>query len=351
MPIGVLFVGEATFGHDNILWHYPIFQFYSEAVLRGDFPYWNPFSHGGEPFYVLLGQLRLLDPVTFLVVRVGDLFTDNALILFGWDRITRSLILAFGVYIVYRPFTSHLLTRISLIPLLIYSSFMLAPFRQDAFLDQIIWVPYLTLFLLKIVFYKDYRWRNWLFAALLTGISWQSYMFTGTWIFLLLLSLGFVMFRRDLLFDTFKSKYFIPKFVVATLIIIGMAAPVLSLFPSKDLYVYPPRMIDYDYSSSIPIGSPVQHELGPEGMMDDSFRMPYGYLTHTGTFSTIWDFIQAISPEGNPHSRGPTAESWGKPSEAFIYLSLLAWMMIINNPVLQKFCISWICNNLFASPS
>ena len=121
----VLFFGVATFGHDKILWEYPVYQFYAENLIRGDFPFWNPFSHGGEPFYVILGQFRLLDPISFPTIFVGQLFTNDVPILFGWDHLVRALVLAFGVYIVLRPLADNIICRLSLIPILLFSSFTL----------------------------------------------------------------------------------------------------------------------------------------------------------------------------------------------------------------------------------
>ena len=110
--------------------------------------------------------------------------------------------------------------------------------RQDGFLDQAIWIPYLTYFLLRIVYNRDYRWRNWLALAGFTGISWQSYMFAGTWIFLLFMLLGMVAFGRGPLVAVLRSEGFKPKLAVALFIVLAMALPSLSLLPLQDEFVY-----------------------------------------------------------------------------------------------------------------
>jgi len=67
--------GRSTLAHDVLYWIYPWYQFAAESVLQGRFPWWYPFTHGGEPFYPLLAQLRFLDPTTFIVLFIGTLFT------------------------------------------------------------------------------------------------------------------------------------------------------------------------------------------------------------------------------------------------------------------------------------
>jgi hypothetical protein len=65
-----------TFTHDSLYWYYPIYHFWAESLLQGRWPLWNPFSHGGEPFYPLLLQARLLDPNSYVVLAVGSWVTN-----------------------------------------------------------------------------------------------------------------------------------------------------------------------------------------------------------------------------------------------------------------------------------
>ena len=57
--------------------------------------------------------------------------------------------------------------------------------------------------------------------------------------------------------------------------------------------------------------------------------MSYNLIAFTGTFSSIWDFIQIIAPDGNKHIRWPGREGWGRPSEAYIYIGLLPWAIAL----------------------
>ncbi|TAN60542.1 hypothetical protein EPN18_08335, partial [bacterium] len=313
--------GKTTLVHDNLAWNYPVFQFFAENIINGHFPFWNPFSHGGEPFYPLLGQLRLFEPTALLTIYIGHFFTNDIVILFNWNRVVQTLIMSFGAYVCLRPFAINLFVRLTLIPILVFSSFFLGSFRQDAILNQFMWVPFIAHLFLRIAYYKDYRWHNYLFAVVLIGLNYQSYFFSGVLVFILFFTVALAIFRLDLLKGVFKSRQFFLKFVAAFFIISMMAAPNIVLMLEKNDYIFPARMLD-------PAGEtdgPLQHEGGPELKRVAGINMPYHFIKHTGTFSTVSDFIQMISPDGNEHIRWPDMKGWGRSSEAYIYLGLLVW--------------------------
>jgi len=325
----MLLFGETTLAHDNLLWNYPVFQFFAENIINGHFPLWNPFSHAGEPFYPIIGQMRLLEPITLLIIYLGKFISNDIVMLFNWNRFILSIIMACGVYIVLRRFANHLFIRLSLIPILLYSSFMLGSFRQDAILNQFLWLPFVAHFLLRIIYYKDYRWHNWLLLAGLIGLNWQSYFFTGTWIFLLFFFIGLLFFRRDLLIELFKAKKVVLKISLLFVIILAMAMPNIVLMLEKDKYVFPARMIDVGSDRSAPRGAPLQYEAGISSTVVESINMPYSFIIFTGTFSNIWDFIQFISPDGNNYVGWPSRTGWGKPSEAYMYIGFLPWAIAL----------------------
>lgn len=324
----MLLFGQATLVHDNILWNYPIFKFFAENVINGHFPLWNPFEHSGEPFYPLLGQAKLLDPITLLTIYLGHFISNDIVILFNWDHFIRSLIMVGGVYIVFRTLAANPFVRLSLIPILLYSSFMLGSFREN-FTFQFLWISFITYFLLRIVYYKDSRWHNWFLLASFIGLNWQSYFFSGTWIFLFLFSIGVILFRRDLVTRLFKNKMINLKLALLVFIILAMAMPNVVLMLEKDKYVFPARMIDSSYEGMAPKGGPLEYEGVSSSAIVDGINMPYGFIAFTGTFSNIWDFIQIIAPDGNKHIRWPNRAKWGKPSEAYMYIGFLPWAIAI----------------------
>ena len=199
---GMLITGDSMLPHDHIYWGYPVFQFYTENIINGHFPLWNPFTHGGEPFFPIFMHLKFLDPVTLLTISIGRLITSDIAILYNWNYFLQILVTLSGVYWLLRSVSGNIFIRISLIPILLYSSFMLSPFRQAGIICQFMWVPFIIRFLLRIIYHKDYRWHNWIILGGLAGINWQSYYFAGTWTVLFAFLLGLFIFNRIRRVDT-----------------------------------------------------------------------------------------------------------------------------------------------------
>ncbi|MBW1742172.1 MAG: YfhO family protein [Deltaproteobacteria bacterium] len=333
----MLVLHETTFIHDHLYWGYPVFQFFAESIIHGHFPLWNPFTHGGEPFYPIVIHLRLLEPITLLTIYVGKYLGSNDLVsLYNWAHFVQNIVMVFGVYIVFRTLAANIFIRVSLIPILLFFSFMFSPFRQAAAIYQFLYVPYIMYFLLRITYHKDYRWHNWLLLAALIGVNWQSYYSSGIWVLFLFFSLGLLLFQRDLLKQLLRSNKFIFKFAVALAIVCAMMLPNIVVMLEKDKYVFPARMMEAGYEQQEPKGSPQQYE-GTSLPEDHGVLMPYSLITHTGSSSSIWDFIQIVYPERNRHISGPINKSmWGTPSEAYMYIGLLPWAIAILGFVVGK---------------
>lgn len=333
----LLIDGTSMLVHDN-LHGYPMFQFAAVNIASLKLPLWNPYSHGGEPFYFLIAQLGLLNPVSLVVLYLGQLFSNDIVMLFNWNHFVLSIIMVLGVYIVCRQFTSHLYIRLTLIPILLFSSIFLAPFRQAVFLRLFVWAPYLTYFLLKIFYDKDTVWRNWLIASVLIGLNWMSYYFSGVWVFLLFFFTGLLFFRRDVFVDLYREAGCRTKFFVSLLIIFLMMMPNLSLLIEKDKFVFPVRMTERKNESVTKGSGPVQHESFPSNE-GGGIAMNYESIAVTGTFSSMWDFIQIISPNGNRFTKSPGVgrwKTWGTPSEAYMYLGVLPWFIALLGIVAGK---------------
>jgi hypothetical protein len=326
----ILLLHETTIVHDHLYWGYPIFQFFAENIMNGHVPLWNPFTHGGEPFYPAILQIRLLEPITLFMIYLWKwLHIDDLVSLYNWVHVVQVVVMVFGVYVLFRPLAQNVFIRISLIPILLYSSFMFSPFRQPAPLHQFLWVPYIAYFLLRITYYKDYSWINWFILAGLIGVNWQSYFFCGPWTFSLFFFLGLLLFRRELLLGLLRSKRVVAKFSVAVTIVLAMMLPNMIVMLEKDKYVFPARMTEPGFESQVPLGKPQQYE-GSSLPKDPGIVMPYSLITHTGSFSSIWDFIQIIYPDRNGYISGPSnKEAWGTPSEAYMYVGLLPWAIAL----------------------
>ena len=201
-------------------------------------------SPAGEPIITAYLQLRLLDPISVLTVLVGKLFTQDTIILFGWDRFLRSLIGSVGAYILLRRWTDQVLVRISLQAIVLFTPFLTNGLHQNGITDQFYIAPYFLIFLLRLVHGKDYRLHNWIGLALTFGISLQSYFFVGTSILGLFVLTGFLLFRRDDLRGLVRHRPNRLRALAAVALLLVMSAPMVVYYMDHNDYVYPARALD-----------------------------------------------------------------------------------------------------------
>ncbi|HSL47960.1 MAG TPA: YfhO family protein [Candidatus Deferrimicrobiaceae bacterium] len=314
--------GTRVLGHDHLYWGVPVYSFFAESVALGRLPLWNPFSHGGEPFYLPLFQLRLLDPSALLVALAGGWLGADPITLYGWDRLVRGVVIGAGSYLVLRLWARHLLTRLSLIPIVLFSSMQWSPLRQMAIAEQYLLGPLALLFVLRIVYLEDNRWRNWLAAAFLLGLNFQSYFFSGTVIVITIFGVGLLMFRRSLIRRLWRRPGLAGRLAAAATIVLVMALPSVVLLSENRQFIFPPRVVDYAYEDRGPNQGPPQHEPTGEIRSRRPLLFPYRLQFHVGTYSAPDDFVQMFAPFASEFAR-PAGHSWGKPSEAFIYVGML----------------------------
>jgi hypothetical protein len=314
--------GATRLGHDHLYWGVPIYGFFAEAVGQGRLPLWNPFTHGGEPAYIPLFQLRLLDPTAVLVAAIGRWLGGDPETLYAWDRFVRSVVIASGLYLTLRLWARHLLTRLSLIPIVLFSSVQWAPVRQMAVADQFLLAPFVLLFLLRIVYLRDNRWRNWLAAAFLVSLNFQSYFFSGTLTLLVFLAIGLLLFRPEMLRRMRSLPGLRARLVAAAAVLSVMLLPSIVLLSDTSRFVFPPRVVDYPYEDAPPNQGPPQHEPRGEIRASRPMLFPYRLQLHMGTYSAPVDFVQLWAPFASEFAR-PSRPNWGKPSEAFMYIGMM----------------------------
>lgn len=320
--------GTSILPHDNYYWCYPIFHFFAEALSQGRLPLWDPFLHGGEPFYPLMGQIRLWDPIALLTPLFARYFSDDTVMWFNWTRFLQALAMVGGIYLLLRPLARVTWVRLSLLPLLLFSSCLLGTFPQDGILASFAWVPYLCWFGLRLVHRKGSPWTNWIGAGLSVGLAWQSYHFAGTWVFLAVAAAGITLFHRSWWRRIFRgTEWKVPARTALALVAV-MALPNFALFTESGRYVYPLRMAPANYRELPPYGGPIRTE-GDASAVSFGWWMPTDFVRFTGGSAQPWDFLQMVAPDGNPATHGSSKIGWGTPSESYLYFGLIPWALAL----------------------
>jgi hypothetical protein len=296
-----LLIASTTYSHDNFLWNFPIFHFFAETLLQGEWPWWNPYTHGGEPFYPILGQMRLFEPITLLTVLIGGIFTKDLILLFNWHRMLLSLWMLLGMYLVLRSHLRSLFQRLCLITILFYSSTFLGSLRADGYIHNFLWVPWL-LRALEGIFEKQKTGRGyWCLLALSLGINFQSYFFVLPVTVLAIYLFCQIVRKPRATLGTLSSQR--RRVLLSCLAVFLMAAPNAVLFWEKDRFDFPTRKL---------------------GVV-----MDLSEISRTGTSWSKWNLLQLVAPEGNPSllSADNPFHPWGNPAEAFVYLGLLTLLL------------------------
>jgi len=317
-------LGQTSFQHDNTNWAYPIFHFFTESLLNGHLPLWNPFEHGGEPFYPLIGVARLFDPTDLLTIGVGSFFTRDTLILQHWARVVKTLVTLGATYVCIRPWIPSLWGKLVLFPLLLFSYYSFGSFREQSFLDIFVTIPFTYFFLQRILFFDDSRWINWIGIGATLGLNTQVYHFTAPSIFLLFLFVGLGLFRRDLLRRVWSRRALVPAAICLV-----MLAPNFFLFATQDRFVYPVRMLSPEYTPDAqPVHHPMDYEGGPQNITSP-FKMHYSAAAYSGTVAATYVFVKALVPDIAFFEKGIPHGSWRAFHDDHIYISILVWALCL----------------------
>jgi|GEM_PF-4734793 len=282
----ILIFGTATLAHDNLFWTLPVFTYFAEGIGNGVLPLWNPYTHGGEPLAHIYLMTRLLDPVSMTVAWVGQFLTSDLILLANWDRLVKALLAALGAYLLLRQWANSLLVRIALVPALVLSNFTANAFWQPGILDQFCYLPFYLIFLLNLLWKRDYRLRNWIGVATFFGASLQSYFFVGPSLLTALLFAGFILFRRGDVWALLRARRNGPKALIAMLMIAAMAGPQAYLYHDLDRFDLPLRE-----RSTINNAHTVNDTFTPPKV-----GMSYETIHQTGTFSRLRDFVGLLVP-------------------------------------------------------
>ncbi len=307
-----------TFGHDLIFW-YPVWQYFAEGLSLGHVRSWNPLSYAGVPLYPALMQLRAFDPVSLVTMVIGNAATPDLLARYNWDIFLRAWIPALASHVFLRRFAEHALTRVALAPAIFWSSFLLVMLRVHGAGQGFLWAPVLAILLHRLLWLGDARWRIWAGLGVFLGLNWQSYFFAPHATFAALLAGGMALWHWPRVRRALTAPRAVWKAGLALAILAVMIVPLAIVVGEGAEVVYLPRVLD----TSRPAGKvgAIQYEPLPSSSVHEvGLLMPHRFFVGSGTPSTVWNFLQLLSPTGNWHREG--GHGWGNPSEAFMYLGL-----------------------------
>lgn len=249
---------------------YPWLSLARDQILSGHFPFWNPTSLMGYPFFANY-QMGIFYPTSFILL-LGNLPQARTI-----QLLVQTLL---GLVFMFIYLRSLNLSKISsIMGAFIYTTagHMTADFELSLGSRSVIWLP-LALYLIN-MFYKK---RNyWLLLPL--ALSEFSIITAGqiqTFIFTNLIILAVILIKL-------KSNFKVSLWVIFTLVL-GAIATSVQLFPTAELFFHSVRLND-PHMAALNYGIlPWKHLLtlfiGP-----DIFGNP-----STGNYFGFWDYLESV---------------------------------------------------------
>lgn len=142
--------GTLTYVNDSILW-YGMYHYFAESLWNGFWPLWNPYVHGGEPFYYAWNIIRLLDPVTLLTLGAAKVVAPPLFDLYHYNYLLRILITMAGIYAVYRQLLTHFLSAYVAFIVSLLGFLAIGALSVVAYLDAFCWFPWILFCMLRML--------------------------------------------------------------------------------------------------------------------------------------------------------------------------------------------------------
>lgn len=152
---------ETNMPSDTIILHMPWRSFYREALLNGEFPFWNPYNFSGIPFLANLQSMVLYPGNLFFLTE--DL--SSGFLLFA---LFHSFFTGLGAYFLLREFELSWPAALSGAVAWMFSGVLIFWMLWVSIPATLSWFPWLLLCGERLVKYG--RWRDLGFMALSTGL-------------------------------------------------------------------------------------------------------------------------------------------------------------------------------------
>ncbi|MBI5970590.1 MAG: hypothetical protein HY884_05500 [Deltaproteobacteria bacterium] len=223
-----IMLGKSTYVHDGILW-YGMFHYFVESLWSGFLPTWNPYVHGGEPFYYAWGILRLLDPVTLSVIVIAKFFNPPLFDLYHYNYIIRIVVTLAGIYLFYRRIFKRFLSLfvVMVVCLLLAESTLLSVGNIDVFS----WLPWMMYFLMRMLD-RSSKYDVMAFAYLCGVVFGAStYHWALPFYFIAVFLITLVLRQRKELRNVFTQDKRVV--IISAALLAALSLPILSLMPER----------------------------------------------------------------------------------------------------------------------
>jgi hypothetical protein len=219
--------------HDAIGWH-GVYHYYAEVLGQGRFPWWNPYSRGGEPFFPYLQLIGLVQPSYLIFVALQKASGIPSVIAYSSHYFFQIYLFVIGIFLVVHRLTRNPAAS-ALFALLALLGFLPSVFRQNGAILGFVFIPLLHYFAIR--FFEETRAERrgvlLFMLAAVSAIGVNSLIAIPIILFLLCLTVGLVVADRALLCGGLRylgtrsgARWLAASIAVSALLV----APVVALF-------------------------------------------------------------------------------------------------------------------------
>ncbi len=228
-----LLTGLEIFTHDSIVW-YGSYHYFIEALSNWSFPFWDPYTLTGTPFYPAIHAHGMLDPAAFLALFMVKIFDTSILTSFSYFYLFRPIVFIAGAYFLFKVISRSYLAALLSAGVLMFA---ITPgiFRQMGILQNVFLAPFSMYFLIKTLEHADTKTRYVYLAGLALTIGVALNVFIPAYfLFNLFAFIIVIVITGCVKIDRFKAVFQGRRAWAYTLAIfvmlVFMAAPAFTLF-------------------------------------------------------------------------------------------------------------------------
>ncbi len=272
-----LLISKYFMWEDSISYHYSNIACIVNQLKHGIFPWWNPYSFGGN---VLAADIQacMFYPPHWIMLSVQTITGANITVL-AWYVTLHLLLMGSGQYKVLRDFGLGRMSSSFGSVGLILSGYITGQFIHMIFILAASWMPWTFLFLRKTLVKK--QWKYALYATLTLGLSMLGglpQVSVHFFYFLGLYAVFHIYTEKEYGFEYLKKS--IPKLTLIFLFAIGIASVI---------YVQTFELINYTPRQNMTIKEAIGDSIYPERLITLFAPKHFGAITGLHSIpNTFW---------------------------------------------------------------
>ena len=336
-----LLIGLEIFTHDSIVW-YGSFHYFIDSLSNWSFPFWDPYSLTGNPFYPAIHAHGMLDPLSFLALFMVKILKTSILTSFSYFYLFRLIVFIAGAYFLFKVISrSHIAALLAAGVLLL----AITPgiFRQMGILQNVFLAPFSMYSLIKTLEHAETKRRYAYLAGLAATIGVSLNVFIPAYFLFNLFAFTIVIVITGCVkIDRFKAVFQGRRAWAYTLAIFVMlvfiAAPAFTLFMES-------RSPDNEHFPSVRIiqkNNQLFKQIDASGLTDDVLSAKF--TNHKGVYAGVGNLLNLAYPDLWKYYFGErggfrfTSSRFGGDfvSEAIIYIGIIPFLAALIGLIYSK---------------